>query len=111
MFLGLRFFRSLSVIIDAVSEEDRQQLFSAWNEVFWLSIVFSILFCVAIAILGLYFTNRVAGPIHRISLDLKKMIDSGNFGEISVRKNDFFQDHVKVVNEAISKAKNSARNS
>jgi hypothetical protein len=110
VFLGHRFFESLSVIIDSVSDEARQQLITAWNQVFVFSIVMSIVFCGLIALIGLIFTNRVAGPIYRIDIDLKKMMESNEFREIKTRKNDFFPEHLKTINLLIQKLISSKKN-
>jgi len=102
-YLGFQFFQNLNLLTDGLSEQIQRQIFQSWKQVFYMSIGLTVIFAAATVFLGLFFTNRVAGPIFRIDLDLKNMIKAGEFKEISTRKSDFFKDHLEVINELLKK--------
>lgn len=57
--------------------------------------------------LVLRITNRVAGPLYRITEELHRIDRSGEIHEIRVREQDFYQDFVEVLNRLLRRAKRS----
>lgn len=51
--------------------------------------------------LGLYLTNKIAGPIYSICRQLKEIKETGKFNEIKVREGDYFEELVIVLNETL----------
>lgn len=50
-------------------------------------------------------TNRIAGPIFRITQELRNMLRKGEVHEVSVRDDDFFQDMVRSLNRVLRLAR------
>lgn len=46
-------------------------------------------------------TNRIAGPIYRITQELRNMLRKGEVHEVSIRDDDFFQDMVRSLNRVL----------
>lgn len=55
--------------------------------------------------LVLRMTNRVAGPLYRITEELRRIDRSGEIHEIQVREQDFYQGFVEVLNQLLRRAK------
>lgn len=54
-----------------------------------------------LTVYGLYLSNRVAGPIHRLKKHLEEYQSSNQFSDFQFRKNDFFPELAQSVNESI----------
>ncbi|MEI7972996.1 MAG: hypothetical protein WCH11_01365 [Bdellovibrio sp.] len=54
---------------------------------------------------GLFLSNRIAGPLYRIEDSLKKYLETGEYSEIKLREGDLFSGLADLVNKAISKTK------
>lgn len=50
-------------------------------------------------------TNRIAGPIYRITQELRSMERDGDLHEITVREDDFFQGLVRSLNRVLRMAR------
>lgn len=50
-------------------------------------------------------TNRIAGPIYRITQELRSMLRNDEVHEITVRDDDFFQDMVRALNRVLRLAR------
>lgn len=60
-------------------------------------------------IFGIYLSNKIAGPLYRISENIKK--DGNNKVTIALRKNDYFKDLAALINEKlISKKQKTTEN-
>ena len=51
---------------------------------------------------NIYFTHKIAGPIHRLKVLLGKKIAGEDVGKISFRKGDMFHDLAELINDALS---------
>ncbi|MGC8766988.1 MAG: hypothetical protein ACP5PT_02825 [Brevinematia bacterium] len=73
-------------------------------ELYWKPIVvLSLLQIVLITIFGLFFSHRIAGPVHRIKKELRQ-IANGELPvthEIKLRKSDFLLDIAKEINNTL----------
>ena len=54
---------------------------------------------------SLYLSHKIVGPIHRVRIYFKSIIDGQNVSEIKFRKNDYFEDLPNLINETIKKFK------
>lgn len=59
--------------------------------------VMIILFCLA----GILLTHRVAGPIWKLQVELRRFFDGEDIKRIAFRKRDEFQDLPKLINKLI----------
>ena len=73
-------------------------------QLYWPPIVFTgVLNLVLIIIFGLFYSHRMAGPIHNIKRSLAELVDNGEPRPIRVRKGDHFQDLAELLNQLIEK--------
>lgn len=63
------------------------------------------LFCMIV----LRMTNRVAGPIYRITEELRDIARTGEFHEIQVRENDYYQRYLRSLNQVLRMVRESSR--
>ena len=67
-------------------------------------IVVSFLHLFVIAIFGLFFSHKMAGPIYRLKRELREYIEGKKeFRPIRLRKGDFFHDLADLINQALLK--------
>ena len=52
-------------------------------------------------VVGILTTFRIAGPLYRMELHLKKIINGEATGPCTIRKGDKLQDFVNLLNEAV----------
>ncbi len=67
-------------------------------------VIFSILFiiqAIAISIVFLYLSHRIAGPLVRISNDLQRVENGEKIPPIKLRKNDFLKDLAELINRVL----------
>ena len=62
----------------------------------------SLLSSVVLIIFGILLSHKIAGPVYRITEDLKAMIESKTTKEVHVRKGDFFIELSKTFNEFLN---------
>lgn len=62
------------------------------------------LFCMIV----LRMTNRVAGPIYRITEELRDIARTGEFHEIQVREDDYYQDYLRALNQVLRMVRESS---
>ena len=70
----------------------------------------SLVVIVFLTLYGLYVSNRIAGPIHRLKLHMKDYCAGKAFEDVYVRDKDFFPELAEKLNEAIRHAESSAKN-
>lgn len=69
------------------------EILSQVNELLILRISFTLFACVVVAtIIGIVFLHRVAGPVYRFRLILKKLIVGDIPGDITLRDRDYFKE-------------------
>lgn len=61
-------------------------------------------YCIAIAILGIYITHRVAGPAYKIAKVLK-LARRGDYSTVTLRKTDWLKGLASAFNELIESLK------
>jgi len=69
------------------------------SKTFKINAIFFILISVGILIIGILFTHRVVGPLHRIKLSAKAVAEGKLDTVITFRKKDAIQHFAKVFNE------------
>ena len=57
---------------------------------------------VMIAVIGVFYSHRIIGPIHRINRDLQRAIDGEQDVRIVVRRHDKFADLASRINQLLS---------
>jgi hypothetical protein len=60
-----------------------------------------ILLCSALLAYGLFYSNRIAGPIYHLRNYLRAYAKGRVYGELQFREGDFFSDLEPVVNAAL----------
>ena len=72
---------------------------------FLLICVFNFLLLTSIILFGLYFTNRIAGPIFRLHRHMEKVNKGGDIAPFSLRKDDYFKELTTSYNELLEEVK------
>lgn len=54
---------------------------------------------------GIFYSHRIAGPIHKMTMELDKMGAEKKLESVSIRKGDYFQELVDAFNRMIEKIK------
>lgn len=67
------------------------------------AIVGFVLQTLLIALLGVYFSNRISGPIYRLSNALKKLAQGEGVEPIKLRKHDFMEEVTDNFNKALER--------
>lgn len=75
---------------------------SSFDKLFLTKSIF-IIFC--LTIWGLFFSHKVAGPIHRIIKTLTSLRDGQNPKKLSLRRGDFLHEVACLVNDLIDAKK------
>jgi hypothetical protein len=71
--------------------------------VLWLTLMTSLSLVFAFAV-GLHFSHTLAGPLHRIKLELRRLGDGEPLREVSLRKgDDDYADVAEVLNHAVER--------
>jgi nitrogen fixation/metabolism regulation signal transduction histidine kinase len=60
----------------------------------------SVFFAVAT---GLYFSNKMAGPVYRFKAELKRIEEGKRFRKVTLRKGDDFHDVAEALNRALER--------
>lgn len=112
LFLGLFMFaieRMTTRIQNSsfLTETQMMQIFLTWDELIISFFAFSIFFMACFVFYGLYFSNKIAGPIYSIMNSLQTYIDGNKEARTSIRKSDFFQELSQKINTALDKKDNS----
>ena len=85
--------------LSPMTDEAKTQLYSELSHIIWLVLLVSIIFLIAVSIVGLVTSHRTAGPLFhfkRVFSEIKK----GKYGDrICLRPGDEFHDVAKVFNE------------
>ena len=62
------------------------------------------------AAVGLHFSHKLAGPLYRFKMELLRIVDGDAFRPMVLREGDDFQDMAEVLNQALAKLDDRARN-
>lgn len=106
-FANLYFFRSFHLFAEKIKMPLDHPLhqFMAQQETLMI-IVFAVTTLVILLMTNFWlisFTNRIVGPVLRITAELKKMTDDGHPIRLQIRKKDFFSELVNAINKLIEK--------
>ena len=82
------------------------KLYNAFDLYLYPIIWVSLLNIVVISVFSLFFSHKMAGPLHRIKLTLDNFTANKHTHAIKLRKNDFFQDLAEKINQALELKKN-----
>ncbi|HAM38687.1 MAG: hypothetical protein A2474_05405 [Elusimicrobia bacterium RIFOXYC2_FULL_34_12] len=70
---------------------------------FWL-IINGIVYALFIAVVSIYISHKIAGPVYKIKKQLREIMQTGDTSKkIFIRKGDELADLVEIINEYISK--------
>lgn len=61
-------------------------------------LIFGILSCVIVILVLLHFMHRVLGPIPRLEEEIDKMLRSGEYKKLEIRRTDLLRDFVSRIN-------------
>jgi methyl-accepting chemotaxis protein len=105
--LSLHFFfselRGFYEAVQVVSGVKAQALASQRLLFYKAAIVGFVLQTLLIALLGVYFSNRISGPIYRLSNALKKLAQGEGVEPIKLRKHDFMEEVTDNFNKALER--------
>ena len=68
----------------------------------WVAVAASVLACAVFTVL---FSHKVAGPMHKITIYFKDIVENGHKSELRFREGDLHKEVPVVVNAAIGKIK------
>ena len=72
-------------------------------DIYWYPIlILSIINTVLVMIFGLFFSHRMAGPIHRIKQFLSSYLKNGNVSYLKLREKDHFKDIALLLNRVFN---------
>ena len=89
---------SYSVIM-ATAREIRKVLI--WRVVALYSII-SLLIVLGIAVIHLFYSHRIAGPVYRLGIESAKIAQGNLLGTISFRRKDSLTDMADLINDLVS---------
>lgn len=69
------------------------------NISFYVLLSFVVILTVAVVIAGFVITNRITGPLYRLTCHMRNITEHKNLNDISFRKNDFFQELSSEFNQ------------
>jgi methyl-accepting chemotaxis protein len=75
------------------------------NKLFLFFIICGLVAIIVVAILGLFLSHKIAGPIHNLKEHLRKSTDGEDLKNLTFRKNDFFMEIPPIVNKFIESKK------
>jgi methyl-accepting chemotaxis protein len=94
------FFTLWTAIVQWVPEaEEIEQYFRV--TILYILALNSVAIIALITGLGIIFTHRIAGPIHRIQQQLERMLQGEKVGSISLRRGDEFQQLAETINQVL----------
>lgn len=96
------YFEQLNQVTPALTELIQQ----TWPRVMLASLSLSVLAVAGFALYGLYFSNRIAGPIYQIRKKLAQVIAGGPSAPIVLRNGDYFTELSDEVNLLVTKYTN-----
>ncbi len=114
LFVGL-FLLAMSKMIARVQNSSvlttsqMMQIFLTWDELIISFVALSIFFIACFMMYGLYFSNKIAGPVYSIMNSLQAYIDGNDQARTSIRKADFFQELSIKINSALDKKINASK--
>jgi methyl-accepting chemotaxis protein len=69
-----------------------------WELVLPAILVNNLIIMILVSIIGIYYSHRIAGPVYRINLDIRRILDGETGVRIRLRSNDGLQDLARMVN-------------
>lgn len=68
-----------------------------------ISIAAGICSIIFVTLGGVFLTHRIAGPLHRLVLHLRKVAEGEKTGALTFRKGDYFQDLAESLNPLLAR--------
>jgi methyl-accepting chemotaxis protein len=68
-----------------------------------ITVVTSIILLILILVVGILFSHRISGPIHRLETHMRKIADGTGHDHVRFRKSDYFPELAEAFNLAIDK--------
>ena len=75
----------------------------------WTFIIASIFSITVLIVYGLYLSNRVAGPLFKLTKHLSDYRNGREYTDIQFREKDFFPDLAKSINDSIHHAEKTQK--
>jgi signal transduction histidine kinase len=75
------------------------------RQTFYFAICLAFFFYVLLVLLGLYVSNKIAGPIHNLKNHINETLENKNPKPLQFRPNDYFSEIVEPYNELLKKIK------
>lgn len=106
---GVVFYRHVKenydtlVKISPMPDESKEQLYKELNDIIMYLSASSAVFLVLVALIGLIYSHRVAGPLFKIKSVCKDICDGNVNARIKLRPNDEFRDVAEQLNKMIDK--------
>jgi len=74
-----------------------------WEIVLPPILINNLLILVVVAVIGIFYSHRLAGPVYRINKDLQKVLDGEQGVRVSLRKEDKLHDLADQINALLDK--------
>lgn len=68
-----------------------------------ITVITSIVLLILIFIVGILFSHRISGPIHRLETHMRRIADGTGHDHVRFRKSDYFPELAEAFNLAIDK--------
>ncbi|MFZ9521569.1 MAG: HAMP domain-containing protein [Silvanigrellaceae bacterium] len=104
---GIIFYRHVRenydtlVKLSPVPDEVKSELYQELNNIVVYLSGYSLLFLVSVAVIGLVYSHRVAGPLFKIKNVCKDICEGNTSARITLRPNDDFRDVAEQLNQLI----------
>jgi nitrogen fixation/metabolism regulation signal transduction histidine kinase len=88
--------------MNQVSPELYSLVMDTWSNIAIVSSVLSLVILFIFAVYGLFFSNRIAGPIYNLRNSIERILNGESPREIKLRKDDYFHDLSAQINRLIA---------
>lgn len=78
-------------------------LVDSWTYLTISSLIVSGVIILLFCFYGLYFSNRIAGPIYQVRKAINQLLSGNSSIDLRFRKNDYFQELSEPMNQLIKK--------
>ena len=91
----------------AITSKSVERITNRWSIVIPPLLINNLIIMVVIAIIGIFYSHKIAGPVFRIKADIDKVLSGDKDVRIVLRKNDKLHDLADSVNLLIEELRKS----
>lgn len=98
-------FSMAAIPLFVLSMSRELMMYFEGTNVYMMVALFTSLTLVFLALVGILLSNRIAGPLYRVTRHLNDLAEGNASGEIRLRDNDYFTELAEAANKVIRKIK------